>query len=287
MKKMFCVLACCVLLCSGCGFPQMQQNPLNPQHSDSPAPSQSPTPTLMPPPQTPLDISSLDNKTYGWGLKKVKNAAPEVPSSIAATLKQFDAYYLGDTSSKVLYLTFDEGYENGYTSKILDVLRDNQVPACFFVTGPYLKTEQALIRRMAAEGHDVGNHTVNHPSMPSVSDDAQLKQEMTQLSETYYNLTGQTMLFMRPPKGEYSERTLALTRELGMKTIFWSFAYKDWDTSFQRGSDFAYKEVMDYIHNGSILLLHAVSKDNADALDRIIKDAKAQGYTFQSLRDLP
>ncbi len=283
MKKMLFALLFCVLLCCGCSPQQIQQNPSSPQDS---APPQTPVPTLMPP-QPAINIASLDNKTYGWGLKKVKNAAPEVPSSIMTTLKQFDAYYLGDTTSKVLYLTFDEGYENGYTSKILDVLRDNQVPACFFITGPYLKTEQALVRRMAAEGHDVGNHTVNHPSMPSVSDNAKLKQEMTQLSEDYYNLTGQTMLFMRPPKGEYSERTLALTRELGMKTIFWSFAYKDWDTNFQRGSDFAYREVMDYIHNGCILLLHAVSKDNTEALDRIIKDAQAQGYTFQSLRNLP
>lgn len=287
MKKMVSVLILCILLCSGCSPQQVGQEPSSLQQEPSPSSSQSPAPTLMPPLDSTIDISALDNTTYGWGLKKVKNAAPEVPSTIESTLKQYDAYYLGDTSSKVLYLTFDEGYENGYTSKILDVLRDNQVPACFFITGPYLKTEQELVRRMTEEGHDVGNHTVNHPSMPSVSDNDKLKQEITELSEEYYNLTGQTMLFMRPPKGEYSERTLALTRDLGMKTIFWSFAYKDWDTNFQRGSDFAYQEVMDYIHNGCIILLHAVSKDNADALDRIIKDAQAQGYTFQSLRDLP
>lgn len=140
MKKMLFALFFCILLCCGCSPQQIQQNPSNPQNS---TPPQTPVPTLMPP-QPATNIAGLDNKTYGWGLKKVKNAAPEVPSSIMTTLKQFDAYYLGDTSSKVLYLTFDEGYENGYTGKILDVLRDNQVPACFFITGPYLKTEQAL-----------------------------------------------------------------------------------------------------------------------------------------------
>ncbi len=285
MNRLFSVLLISVLMLCGC---TMQTPTSDMQPPDTvPVVSATPEATLMPSPQPPLHISSLDNKTYGWGLKKVKHAQPEVPSSIQETLRQYDAYYVGDTSSKTLYLTFDEGYENGYTAKILDVLCDNQVPACFFITGPYLKTEQELVLRMAQEGHDVGNHTVNHPSMPSVSDDETLRQEMLQLNESYYNLTGKQMLFMRPPKGEYSERTLAITRELGMKSIFWSFAYQDWDVNFQRGSDFAYQEVMNYIHNGCILLLHAVSKDNAAALDRIIKDAKAQGYTFHSLRDLP
>lgn len=287
MKKLFLICTLCVYLCCGCHFQSTDTIPAPPLHEVSPTPVYSPAPTYMPPLSPSPNISALDNTTYGWGLKKNLHTAPEVPENIVSVLRQFDAYYLGDTDSKTLYLTFDEGYENGYTAKILDVLREYQVPACFFITGPYLKTERELVLRMATEGHDVGNHTVHHPSMPSVADDEELQREITLLSEEYYDLTGQTMLFMRPPKGEYSERTLALTRELGMKTIFWSFAYQDWDVNFQRGTDFAYREVMDYLHNGCILLLHAVSRDNANALERIIQDARAQGYTFQSLRQLP
>ena len=184
-----------------------------------------------------------------------------------------------------MYLTFDEGYENGYTAQILDVLKKTNTPAAFFVTGPYIKTQSELVKRMADEGHVVGNHTVNHPSMPDVSDEV-LKKELSDLDGMYYDLTKKNMKFLRPPRGEFSERTLALSKEMGYKSVFWSVAYADWDTNKQKGTENAIKQVTSQFHNGAIILLHAVSSDNANALEQIINIAKEQGYTFKSLEDL-
>ncbi len=229
--------------------------------------------------------TGYDNTKIGWGLKKVENSAPEVPQSWQNLLKKYNGYYLGNTTKKVMYLTFDEGYENGYTSKILDVLKKTNTPAAFFVTGPYIKNEGELVKRMVDEGHIVGNHTVNHPSMPDI-DDGKIKSEINELDKMYYDLTGGHMSFLRPPKGEFSERTLALTNDMGYKNIFWSVAYADWDVNSQRGAEYAVSKVCSQFHNGAIILLHAVSKDNADALEQIINTAKEQGYTFLSLEDL-
>lgn len=229
------------------------------------------------------DTGGVSNKKYGWGLKKNKNAPPEIPSEIIEILSRYGGIYK-DSEPHSLYLTFDEGYENGYTSTILDVLKENDVKAAFFVTGPYIKKEKELIKRMVDEGHIVGNHTVNHPSMPEVSDE-KLKKEIEELSESFKKLTGKEMKFFRPPMGEYSERTLKLTQELGYTSVFWSFAYKDWEVKNQKGTDYAYTQIIDGVHDGAILLLHAVSKDNADILDKVIKDLKSQGYRFKSLED--
>lgn len=229
--------------------------------------------------------SGYDNTKIGWGLKKVQGSQPEVPSSWQEMLKKYDSYYLGNTTEKTMYLTFDEGYENGYTAQILDVLKKTNTPAAFFVTGPYIKTQSELVKRMADEGHVVGNHTVNHPSMPDVSDEV-LKKELSDLDGMYYDLTKKNMKFLRPPRGEFSERTLALSKEIGYKSVFWSVAYADWDTNKQKGTENAIKQVTSQFHNGAIILLHAVSSDNANALEQIINIAKEQGYTFKSLEDL-
>lgn len=227
----------------------------------------------------------ISNTKYGWGLKKNKNAPPDIPSSTVEMLKKYGGIYKSD-EEKTLYLTFDEGYENGYTAKILDTLKENKVPAAFFVTGPYIKKEQDLIKRMAKEGHVVGNHTVNHPSMPDIGDD-ELKIELDNLTKSYYDLTGKEMIFFRPPMGEYSERTLKLTSDMGYTNVFWSFAYCDWQVNNQKGTGYAYNQIMDGVHDGAILLLHAVSKDNAEILDKVIKDLKSQGYIFKSLEEFP
>jgi len=234
-----------------------------------------------------VSTASLSNVMVAFGLKKNQNAPPEVGTKIETLFEKYKAYYIGDQSQKELYLTFDEGYENGYTKQILDVLKANDVRACFFITGPYLKTETALVKRMVLEGHDVGNHTVNHPSMPSVGDDAELEKELTVLDMEFKELTGTNMHFLRPPKGEFSERTLAIGNNLGYTSVFWSFAYMDWDIHAQKGADYAYDSIMKYMHPGAVILLHAVSKDNADCLDRVIKDLKSQGYVFKSLKQLP
>ncbi|MCL2397409.1 MAG: delta-lactam-biosynthetic de-N-acetylase [Defluviitaleaceae bacterium] len=202
-------------------------------------------------------------------------------------LAQFGAYYLGDVAQKELYLTFDEGYENGYTQVILDVLTEKNVPAAFFVTKTYIRDNPELIARMVAEGHVVGNHTIRHKSSPSLSK-AEMAAELTGVADLFKEITGQDIPpFFRPPMGEYSEQVLAITQTEGYHTIFWSFAYQDWLKDRQPGASAAHKKVMDNLHNGAILLLHAVSSSNAEALGSIIDDARAQGYEFKSLWDLP
>lgn len=227
------------------------------------------------------------NKLRRWGLVlgdspgKQPRPDPGTPELLA----RYNSLYVADTDQKVIYLTFDEGYENGYTSKILDVLYENDVNAVFFITGPYLEKEDALIRRMLDEGHAVGNHTINHKSLPGLSDE-EIEKETTGLDRRFYEKYGENMIFLRPPKGEYSERTLKITSELGYINLFWSFAYNDWDTGRQRGWEYAYNKVINNLHNGAIILLHAVSSDNAQALDAIIREARRQGYEFGDVFDL-
>ncbi|NMB34216.1 MAG: delta-lactam-biosynthetic de-N-acetylase [Clostridium sp.] len=230
--------------------------------------------------------ASYNNKILRWGIaRKGYDKTPDADPGAPELLSKYGAAYLGDTSKKVIYLTFDEGYENGYTPRILDSLKNNQVKAIFFITGPYLKEHLGLVRRMVEEGHVVGNHTIHHPSLPSVSD-RELEEEVLGLDRAFNEKFGTNMKFLRPPKGEYSERTLAITRNLGYTNLFWSFAYDDWYRDRIRGPEYAYKKVMDNLHNGAVLLLHAVSKDNAEGLDMIIKGAREKGFEFGDPNDL-
>ena len=235
-----------------------------------------------------VDVSqegAYSNKLRAWGiLRKPNNEIPQADPGAPELLKKYGGVYLGDTSKKIIYLTFDEGYENGYTPKILDVLKENKVQAAFFITGPYLREHQDLVRRMVEEGHVVGNHTVNHLSLPSLSD-RELEEEVLGLERAFKEKFGKDMKFLRPPKGEYSERTLAITNKLGYINMFWSFAYDDWYRDKIRGPEYTYNIVMKNLHNGAVLLLHAVSKDNADALDMIIKGAREKGYEFVTFDD--
>ncbi|SNX54557.1 delta-lactam-biosynthetic de-N-acetylase [Thermoanaerobacterium sp. RBIITD] len=232
-----------------------------------------------------LKTDGLDNTLYGWGMRVMPDhKIPEITSKQMSLIKKYDGIFTGDTTKKIIYLTFDEGYENGYTPKILDILKANNVKAAFFVTGPYIKEHGDLVKRMVDEGHIVGNHTVNHPSLPKVSDE-RVKEEITKLGEMFKNLTGKDMHYFRPPMGEYSERTLYITKSLGYKTVFWSLAFADWQP-LPGGSEESYNTVMKRIHPGAVILLHAVSKDDTMALDRILKDLKSQGYVFKSLDDL-
>ena len=202
-------------------------------------------------------------------------------------ISAYDGHYLGDTTHKYIWLTFDEGYEEGYTASILDTLKEKGVHAAFFCVGTYIRDSPDLVKRMVDEGHVVADHTEDHPSMPDLSDQEVLD-EIYGAATRFKDLTGQDMpAFLRPPSGEYSERTMYITQKAGYKTIFWSFAYEDWLVDQQPGKDYAYKIVMDNLHNGEILLLHAVSSSNAEALPDIIDAIKAQGYEFKSLYDLP
>ena len=229
---------------------------------------------------------TYSNKLLRWGISRRKNReTPAADPGAPELLKKYGAVYIGDTSKSVIYFTFDEGYENGYTPLILDILRDNGVKAVFFITGPYLKDHQDLVRRMVEEGHMVGNHTVHHPSLPEL-EDSRLEEEVLGLERAFNEKFGINMHFLRPPKGEYSERTLALTNKLGYCNLFWSFAYDDWYRDKTRGPQYAYEIVMRNLHNGAVLLLHAVSKDNAEALDNIIKGVLKEGYSIGDPREL-
>lgn len=218
------------------------------------------------------------SKLLRWGIsRKPENKPPDADPGAPQLLSKYGAMYIGDTSKKRIYLTFDEGYENGYTAKILDSLKNNNAKGLFFITGPYLKEQESLVTRMVQEGHEVGNHTIHHPSLPTI-DDRQIEEEVAGLERVFNEKYGRKMKYLRPPKGEYSERSLAVTKRLGYTNLFWSFAYDDWHRDKIRGSEYAYNMVMKNLHNGAVLLLHAVSKDNADALDMIIKGAKEKGY---------
>ena len=263
------ILVCAVCFLSSCGGKQVFREEIREVTSEAVFPVAG-------------EYQSLPNKKYGWGLKKNKQAPPDVPKDTVSLLEKYGAVYM-DSEPRSLYLTFDEGYENGYTAEILDVLKAEEVPACFFVTGPYIKKEPELVKRMVNEGHIVGNHTVNHPSMPEVKDSEELKNEIVGLANSFRELTGEEMHYFRPPMGEYSERTLAITQDLGYTTVFWSFAYKDWDVKTQKGTEYAYQQIMDGVHDGAVLLLHAVSEDNAHALGNVIRDLKSRGYRFKSL----
>lgn len=240
-------------------------------------------------PVTTPDVNTLDNTLIPWGLKlNNTHAVPEIPAKVKALLDKYSGYYVGDISSKVIYLTFDEGYENGYTGQILDTLKANNVKAAFFVTKPYILQNKDLLKRMVNEGHLVGNHTSKHPSMPSKTGDINaFNLEFTDTEKAFREVTGVEMpRFFRPPMGEFSEKSLFLTQKLGYRSIFWSFAHKDWEVNNQPKVDETINRVMTRSHNGEIMLLHAVSKTNTMALDSIIKELQSIGYRFADLREL-
>ena len=229
---------------------------------------------------------AVSNTTIHWGFKKAQNEVPpEAGKTLDDLLEKYDAFYKADTDKKEIYLTFDNGYENGYTEKILDVLKKEKVPATFFVTGHYLESAPDLVKRMVKEGHTVGNHSWSHPDFTRMSDE-QIKKELDRVKEKTSELTGQKeMMFLRPPRGIFSERTLKVARDAGYIHVFWSLAFVDWKTDQQRGWPYAYNEIMKQVHPGAVILLHTVSKDNADALEKAIIDLKKRGYTFKSLND--
>ena len=227
--------------------------------------------------------SSLSNKKIGWGIKRNDNhEQPDLGSKNKELLEKYDGIAMGNKEEKIVYLTFDEGYEAGYTPKLLDILKQNNVKAAFFITAHYLNTQSELVQRMIDEGHIVGNHTVNHKSMPDLSED-EIKKEILDLHQSIYEKFDYEMKYIRPPKGEFSERTVKISDSLGYKTVMWSFAYEDWDEKNQPSHEKAIKKIEDNFHNGEIILLHGNSKTNLEVLDEVIKKAKEEGYEFKSL----
>lgn len=222
-----------------------------------------------------------------WGLSFQTNGQPPAGNVSADELRQWDAYYLGDTGEKTIYLTFDAGYENGCTPAILDALKKHNAPACFFVVGNYIDTAPALVQRMVDEGHIVGNHTLHHPDMSAIASQEAFAAELDGLAEKFTALTGQPMQkFYRPPQGKFSEENLKQAQALGYKTIFWSLAYVDWYTDNQPTEEQAFSKLVPRIHNGAIVLLHSTSETNARILDELLTRWEEQGYTFGRLDEL-
>ena len=230
-----------------------------------------------------IEIESLDNKKIGWGIKRNDNhEQPDVGNVNRKILDKYQGLYMGNKEQKLVYLTFDLGYEAGYTPKVLEVLKQNEVKATFFITAHYVNTQPDLVKQMIDEGHIIGNHTVNHKSMPSCSLET-IKKEVMDLHSAIYDKFGYEMKFIRPPKGEYSERTVAYTNTLGYTSVMWSFGYDDWDEKKQGREEYSKKKILDNVHNGEIMLLHATSKDNANILDDVIKEIKNMGYEFRNI----
>lgn len=228
-------------------------------------------------------LEKLSNKKIEWGIKRGKNhEQPDLGITNKRIIDEANGIAIGSSESKKVYLTFDLGYEAGYMPKILDILKDNETTAAFFITAHYVNSSSDNVKRMIEEGHIVGNHTVNHKSMPLISL-SEIKNEVMDLHVAIYNKFGYEMKYMRPPKGEYSEKTLNFCNTLGYKTVMWSFAYDDWEETKQGREEYGRKKIIENIHNGAVLLLHGTSKDNSNILDSCIKEIKAMGYVFASL----
>ena len=229
--------------------------------------------------------SSLE--TGSWGLSFPQEGAPPIGNAGRDQLKAYDAVYIGDTSRKVLYLTFDAGYENGSTGKILDVLKAQQVPAAFFLVGNYMEKNADLVRRMVEEGHIVGNHTMHHYDMSKLTEQSAFAKELKDLEVLFQEITGKEMpKFYRPPQGLYSEENLKMAKDLGYKTVFWSLAYVDWNNDDQPSREEALGKLIPRTHPGAVVLLHSTSKTNATVLEELIGKWKEEGYSFGTVEDL-
>ena len=232
-------------------------------------------------------LSRRSIQTGSWGLSFRTEGSAPVGNAGSAQLSRYDAAFLGDVGHQVIYLTFDAGYENGATEKILDTLKKHEVPAAFFLVGNYIEQNADLVRRMVAEGHIVGNHTMHHPDMSKISDRAAFQKELEDLEKLYKEVTGEDLpKYYRPPQGIYSEENLKMAKDLGYKTVFWSLAYVDWNNDKQPTKEQAFSKLIPRIHNGAVVLLHSTSSTNAEILDALLTRWKDMGYTFESIDQL-
>lgn len=222
-----------------------------------------------------------------WGLGFSKEGMPPTANATADELKQYNAYYIGDTSKKTIYLTFDAGYENGNMEPILAALKKHNVKATFFVVGNFVKTCPELLKEMIKEGHTIGNHSMTHPNMSKMATMEAFKKELGDLEALYKETTGTEMTkFYRPPQGKYSEENLKMANGLGYKTFFWSLAYVDWYQDKQPTKEQAFSKLLKRIHPGAIVLLHSTSKTNGEILDELLTKWEEMGYSFGTLQEL-
>lgn len=222
-----------------------------------------------------------------WGLSFQEEGEAPMVDVDHDKLRKLDAYYLGNEQDMKIYLTFDAGYENGNTEKILDTLKANEVKATFFIVGNYLETCPEIVKRMVDEGHKVGNHTYHHKDMATLTSKDDFIKELIALEDLYNEKIGEDMpKLYRPPQGKFNEEQLQWVKDAGYKTYFWSLAYVDWDEKKQPSKEEAMEKLIKRIHSGAIVLLHSTSSTNAEILDELIKEWKKMGYTFGEIMDL-
>ena len=321
--RICCLLLLCILLCSACGNSAASDNArqLNPATETQPEATDpatgettlvaTPLPVTAQKPvlqngetytglpalalqdfavEDPENTRGLSTEKVGYSYGVAKDGAPHetsVQNQSYFSENGYQAFCLDTVSEeKTLYLTFDCGYENGYTEMILDTLKEKNVPAAFFCTLPQVEDNPQLIARMITEGHIVGNHSVKHPSFPTLTR-IEMAQEIQGMDDYLRTNFGYSEPFFRFPMGEYSDCALDLVGSIGYRSVFWSVAYEDWDLDNQRGTQYAFDTVTARLHPGAVILLHSVSPDNANALGQIIDWAREQGYVFKSLRDFP
>jgi len=234
--------------------------------------------------KTQISSSNLSTQEYNWYFNPRNDGKQPTPPQEANFFNKYDSYYVGDPNQKVIYLTFDSGYENGYTNKLLDVLKKHNTKANFFVVETYIKTNPEIIKRMANEGHLVCNHSKSHPSMASINDIEKFKDEIISVEKAYKEVTNKDMpKYFRPPMGKFSEQSLKYTQDLGYSSIFWSFAYVDWYNDNQPTAEFAKDKIFSRTHPGAIVLLHSNSKTNSEILDDVLTHWEKDGYKIETL----
>lgn len=234
-----------------------------------------------------IGVMNPIRQAENWGLGFGVEGAQPSGNATAEELKKYDAFYVGEQEKKVIYLTFDCGYENGNTEPILDALKKHHAPATFFVVGHFLETAPEIAKRMVADGHTVGNHTYHHPDMSAISDMTSFQKEMDDVAALFYETTGTKLAnYYRPPQGKYSTENLKMAKELGYQTFFWSLAYVDWNVDAQPSKEEAFDKLLKRIHPGAIVLLHTTSKTNGEILDELLTKWEEMGYEFHSLDEL-
>ena len=234
-----------------------------------------------------LGVNAVASTTENWGLGFGESGTQPTGNATPEELRKYNTYFIGNGDDKVIYLTFDCGYENGYTDAILDALKKHRAPAAFFVVGHYLEESSEYVQRMVAEGHIVGNHTYSHPDMSKISTKESFQKELSDVEKIYREITGKEMTkFYRPPQGIYSTQNLSMARELGYHTFFWSLAYVDWYQDKQPTKEEAFDKLLKRIHPGAIVLLHNTSSTNGQILDELLTKWEEMGYTFHPLSEL-
>ena len=234
--------------------------------------------------KTQILDSDLSTTEYNWYFNPREDHKQPDPIKEADFFNSYNTYYVGDPNEKVIYLTFDAGYENGYTNLLLDTLKKHNAPANFFVVKSYIENNKDLVNRMVKEGHLVCNHSKSHVSMASIDNIDKFNEEILSTAKAYKEVTGKEMpKYFRPPMGKFSERSLKYTQDLGYSTIFWSFAYVDWYDSNQPSHEEAKKKIYSRTHPGAIVLLHSNSQTNAEILDEVLTHWEEEGYTIKSL----